>query len=145
MIKRIVSLAVILVLSVVCMTSGASAEGINALPGGGTASPNWNYTNSCTTTFYFSGTTAHCHSSLTGYNGKTTKVEITQVLQKKDSSGNWKVVQWWYEIDSGYIGSATHTVSDLSSGTYRLYTAFRVHAGLAFETITICSAEKTLK
>lgn len=65
-------------------------------------------------------------------------------MLKKSSSGTWCEVASWSETDTGYKGSATNTKSGLSSGTYRLKTAFTVYAGSDYETITKYSSEKTV-
>lgn len=102
------------------------------------------YTASASSSLTISGTKATCISKATGYSGETTKIVISQTLQKKSILGTWSKVSSWSETDSGYIGSATNTKSSLSSGTYRLKTVFTVYAGSDYETITKYSSEKTV-
>lgn len=106
--------------------------------------PAYSYTYDCSSELSISGTTATCKSSVIGYYDKTTKIVITQTLQKKNSSGNWDDVCSWNDTIYSFKGSLTNTKYSLSSGTYRLKTVATVYAGTANETITKYSNEKTV-
>lgn len=103
------------------------------------------YLYNCSSTLTISGTTATCTSKATGYYGETTKIVIDQILQKKDSSGNWSKVDSWSETDTGYKGSATNYAYSLSKGTYRLKSVFTVYAGNDSEEVTKYSYEEEVK
>lgn len=139
MFKRIVSLLIIAVISVVGMTGTAYAA---APPE--EASPNWSYTNKCSHVFTVSGKTATVTSTCIGYSNITTKIFIIQVLEKKNSAGEWKNYAVWSTTIFNYAGSLTNTKSNLESGTYRLRTVFYVYSGSKYETITKYSASKTV-
>ncbi len=126
---------VIFTLSVIGLSSNVFAENVM---------PCWNYTRTYSSTLTISGTTATCTSKANGYAGKTTKIVISQILQKKNSSGKWSKVESWGETDTGYKGSATNNAYNLSKGTYRLKSVFTVYAGSKNETITKYSFEKTV-
>lgn len=108
--------------------------------------PQYSYTSSCSSTLIISGNTATCTSSATGYYNETTKIVITQTLQKQNSSGIWNDVSGatWTTTINNYVGSATNTKSGLSSGTYRLKSAFKVYVGNSYEPIVKYSQSKTI-
>lgn len=133
--KRIVSLITVVVISIFGFVSAVSADEI---------SPCWLYTDTYSSTLTVSGTTATCISKCKGYSGKTTRITITQTLQKKDSSGDWYSVTGWVKTVNNYTGSATNYYYDLSKGTYRLKSVFTVYAGNKYETITKYSSAKTV-
>lgn len=133
--KRVLSIIVVLTLSVLFLNNTVLAVNVT---------PYWNYTRSYSSTLTISGATATCISQATGYAGKTTKIVISQILQKKNSTGNWSKVKSWDETDTGYKGSATNKAYNLSKGTYRLKSVFTVYATSKYETITKYSSEKAV-
>lgn len=136
MYKRMLAFFTILVISVVGFSSVASAAEIT---------PYWLYTNTYSSELSISGTTATCTSKVTGYSGITTKIVITQTLQKKNSSGKWEKVTSWETTVNSFKASVTNYAYNLSKGTYRLKSVFKVYSGSDYETITKYSSEKTVK
>lgn len=102
------------------------------------------YTSSCSSTLTTSGTSATGISKVTGYNGETTKIVITQTLQRKNSYGNWVYVQSYSGTYYYFKATLSKTYLNLSSGTYRLKSVFTVYAGSNSETVTKYSSEKTI-
>lgn len=139
MFRRIISLLIVVVIGVVGMTSTAFAA---APPE--EATPNWQYTNSCSYALTISNKTATCISRVTGYYGITTRIVIMQVLEKQNSKGEWKNYAVWSTTIFGCDGALTSTKSNLESGTYRLRSVFYVYSGSKTETITKYSATKTV-
>lgn len=137
--KRIISFLIIAVVGIVSMTSTAFAAAPPI-----EASPDWQYTSLCSSSLVISGKTATCYSLVTGYRGTTTKIVIMQVLEKKNSAGEWKNYAVWSTTIFDYLGSLTSTKTNLESGTYRLRSVFYVYSGSKKETITKYSAEKTV-
>ena len=133
--KRIVSLITILVIGMIGLFDNVSAEEV---------SPYLLYTDTYSSTLTISGTTATCKSKCTGYAGETTRITITQTLQKKNSSGEWYSVTGWVKTVNKYVGSATNYSYNLSSGKYRLKSVFTVYAGSKYETVTKYSSEKAV-
>lgn len=136
MIKKITAAFLTAVISVLVLCTVVSANGLSLYT---------TYLSNCSSTLTISDTTATCTSKATGYYGETTKIAISQTLQKKNSSGDWEYVDSWSETDQGYKGSATNYAYNLSSGTYRLKSVFTVYAGSDSETVEKCSFEKTVK
>lgn len=100
------------------------------------ASPQYQYFFSCSSHLTFSGNDATCKSTLNGYSGSTTKIVIYQVLQVKNSSGNWDDVCHWDNTYYTYAASMTNYRYNLPSGTYRLKSQFTVYSGNSYETVT---------
>ena len=136
MLKKITAAFLVLIISTLVLCTVVSANGISL---------HTTYLMTCSSTLTISGTTATCDSNATGYYGETTKIAISQTLQKKTSDEKWEYVDSWSETDQGYKGSATNYKYNLSSGTYRLKSVFTVYAGNDSETIEKCSFEKTVK
>lgn len=137
--RKIASLLCAIVISTSFAVGNAASAAV-ILPD----SPAYSYTRECSSDLSISGTTATCESSVTGYYNKTTKIVITQTLQKKNSSGNWDDICSWSGTIYSFQGSLINTKSSLSSGTYRLKTVATVYAGTSNETITKYSKEKTI-
>ena len=93
-------------------------------------SPNlsrWSYTSSTTEglTINSSGS-ATMTSSVTGYRGVTTKIDIYFYLQKYD--GTWKNVKTYKDTINNYYGAKEHTYSPLDKGySYRLRCTYYVY------------------
>lgn len=141
MIRKALSIVVAMTVSVIVLLVGnISAAYIppNA--------PQYNNTFSCNSELTISGTTATCSSEAVGYINKTTKIVITQTLQKLNSSGIWIDVSdaSWTTTINNCIGLATNTKNDLSSGIYRLKSAFKVYAGSSYEPIVLYSQSKNI-
>lgn len=102
-------------------------------------------TNYCSSDLSLSGTTAKCNSTVVGYNGKTTKIVINQILQKKTSSGSWSNYKSANTTVNASKGSLYKTYSGLSKGTYRLSTSATVYAGNKREVVTRYSSTRTVK
>ncbi|MEE1003114.1 MAG: hypothetical protein U0L17_05170 [Acutalibacteraceae bacterium] len=100
------------------------------------------YTSSVSSNISISSKTATCNSVVTGIIGTTTKIVITQRLQKKNGD-SWTNVQSWTKTVSGYTTSFTNKKSSLASGTYRTRTVAKVYKGTAYETITVNSKTAT--
>ena len=135
MAKKIIAAIAMAVVTVVCLSGTVFAQEVSICN---------LYTSSCSSTLTVSGTTAKCISQATGYRNETTKIVITQTLQKKTSTGSWSKVSCWIETDASYKGYATNSKSGLSKGTYRLKTVFKVYAGSNYETLTKYSSNKTI-
>lgn len=108
--------------------------------------PQYYYTYSYGSDLSFSGSTATCTSSATGYKNVTTKIVFDQTLQKQNYLGGWSSVSGAHWVDTVYYykGSATHDKDSLSSGTYRLRNEMDVYSGSDYETIVDYSTEETL-
>ena len=98
----------------------------------------YQYTSSISSSLYISNNTASCESTVIGFSGLATRVEITQTLQKK-SGNSWNFYTSWVKNYYTWYGMLTTTKSGLSSGTYRLKTVAKVYSGNSYETITIYS------
>ncbi len=102
------------------------------------------YTYDATSKLSISNKTASCKSVLTGLS-TATKITATQYLEKKNGS-KWGAVSGGTWSDSTNKNSLTmsNSKSDLSSGTYRLRTVFKVYSGVSYETFEKTSSEVTV-
>lgn len=100
----------------------------------------YSYTNSASSSLYFSGNTANCSSSVYGYSGTTTKIFVNQYLQKKSGSSWSNVWTWQYTFTNWYC-DYDNSKSSLASGTYRVKTVAKVYSGSNYETVTTYSNE----
>lgn len=100
----------------------------------------YSYTNSASSGLYFSGKTAYCSSSVYGYSGTTTKIIVSQYLQKKNGSSWDNVWSWHYTFIKWYC-DYDNSRSSLASGTYRVKTVAKVYSGSSYETVTTYSSE----
>jgi len=125
MFKRIISLFAVLVSVIVFGTINAFAEerGMNYL-----------YTNACFSTLSVSGSTATCNSSLRGYYGLTTKIEVTQTLQVRDGN-QWRQSKTWTATYYSHNCDLENTKTVYSGNTYRVKSEFKVYAGSNYETV----------
>ena len=104
------------------------------------------YTKTVTSTLTLSGSTANCSSTVVGSSGVTTKIVITQSLQKKNSSGSWTNSKTaTSNAINSYKGSFSKSYSGLAKGTYRVKTTATVYAGNKSETVTSYSSTKTVR
>lgn len=103
------------------------------------------YNKSCSSDISISGSTATCHSKVIGISGKTTKICINQVLEKKNSSGSWIYCKSSSKTENGVYSSLTKSYSALAKGTYRVKTTAYVYAGNKSETVTRYSSTQTVR
>lgn len=102
----------------------------------------YSYTSSVSSNISISSKTATCNSIVTGIIGTTTKIVITQRLQKKNGD-SWSKVQSWTKTVNSYSASFTNKKESLASGTYRTRTIAKVYKGSAYETIKVNSSTTT--
>ncbi len=136
--KKLISLiaAVVLCLNV-CFYVGAETQVQTPIDNG--ISPCYLYSREVTSALAFSGKTANCMSYIRGIPGITTKIVVTQVLQKKSGS-EWTKVKKWSKTVSASICNFSNTAS-VSSGTYRVKTVAKVYKGSSYETIKVFSTK----
>lgn len=96
------------------------------------------YTNSFKTLISISGGQATCVGSLTGYQGTTTKVEITLTLQRKlASSSTWSdYYNHPKQTFNTYCGTASFSKAVVSGYQYRTKAVYTAYAGTKYETFT---------
>ncbi|MBQ8193936.1 MAG: hypothetical protein IJZ47_01090 [Oscillospiraceae bacterium] len=98
-----------------------------------------------TSSLVISGTTATCTSTYKDDSGSTTKIVITQTLEKDGFLWTWETIGGTRtKTVNGSTATLTGKVSNLESGTYRVKTVFEVTADGETETITVYSAEKEI-
>lgn len=103
------------------------------------------YSEDFVSTLTISGTTATCKSSGKDSTYQATKIIVNQSLQKKNSSGNWTIVQAWSNTINSHQGTVTNRKSGLASGTYRLKSTFYQYSGnTCTATNTAYSSSKTI-
>ncbi|MBQ7071486.1 MAG: hypothetical protein IJM87_09435 [Ruminococcus sp.] len=135
--KRIISIALVILLSINTSII-AFAEPETDTPIEPDIIEEYQYTSNLGNDLYISNKTASCQSSVYGFSGLATRVEITQTLQKKSGS-SWNFYTSWVKNYYTWYGILTTTKSGLSSGTYRLKTVAKVYSGNNYETITVYS------
>ena len=92
------------------------------------------YTAKVSSDISISSKKATCKSTIVGVSGVTTKIVVTQRLQKK-VDGSWTNVKSWSNTYNQVSAVFTNTKSSLASGTYRTRTIAKVYKGTAYETI----------
>lgn len=102
----------------------------------------YSYTNSISSGLAISNKIAYCSSSVVGYYGTTTKIIVTQTLQKK-AGASWTGTSTWTKTFNSWYANYDNTKSSLIGGTYRLKTVAKVYKGSNYETITVYSYERT--
>lgn len=142
-----------LILSVVLIFSAAmvaGAEGASAPVSPASSSegepgiqPLFEYTNTTGAALRISNGTATCVTTINGYSGVTTKIEIKMTLQKKFLLW-WNTEETWSKTINDFYGSLTKTAS-VDSGTYRVKVEFTVYSGSKSEEITTYSQENEYK
>ena len=100
--------------------------------------PCYSYTSSIKATLNNSNGKALCAGSVTGYNGKTTKIKITMTLQKK-------TLLWWNEVENwsstvNNYKSTLEKIATVGSGKHRVKVEAVVYSGSSSETITVYSS-----
>ncbi len=142
MIKRFLSVIMTFIISMAVFTSVVNADLTTDITN--QLVPQLSYTMNCHCYLDISGTTISCTSRATGYPDITTKINIVQTLQKKNSSGGWDKVASWASSDLSWKGSCNNTRYNCSKGTYRLYSVFTVFSGSDSERIPCYSYEEKL-
>lgn len=137
--KKLLSLALILVISLSASIISVSAETTNDDYG---IMPYYAYTTTLNSDLSISSKTATCKSVIVGSPG-VTKIVVTQKLQKK-VSGEWTNVKTWTKTYTTATASFTNTKSSLSAGTYRTRTVAKIYNGSAYETVSGNSTSKTI-
>jgi len=141
--KRFLSLALCLVLGLGCMALASAATPIEAevapLP------QRFSYINDTVTSIGISGGKAICVGNLTGYQGTTTKVEITLTLQRKlASSSSWtNYYDHPKQTFNDYCGTASFSKDIVSGYEYRTKAVYVAYAGTKSETHTAYSGVMT--
>ena len=102
------------------------------------------YTKTYSSELSVSGNTASCKSVVTGYSGKTTKIFINQVLEKKNSSGKWGYYNSTSKSSNSSSVKLEKTYSNVPKGTYRVKTTATVYAGNKSEVVTRYSPTRTI-
>ena len=131
--KRIVSVITAIVMCFICSVSAfAETRSIGSA--------------TRTSTLTISSATATCYSMYRDASGSTSKVVITQSLQKQGLFWTWSTYAGeWTKTTNGSSASLSNKVYNLESGTYRVKTVFNVTSTNGeTETITLYSAEKTI-
>ena len=126
MLKKITALGLILVLalSVFCIPVNADEDAITYL-----------YTRKCGSNLTITSLNATCTSSLDGYYGTTTKIEVTQTLQVKNGA-QWRKCEAWESTFNNYYCTFTNNRTVYSGNQYRVKSEFKVYSGSSYETIT---------
>lgn len=97
--------------------------------------PRYSYTSSITAGLSFSGNTANCSGSVSpsGYD----KVSVTVTLYRQNGSSWVYITSWSGSASNGATAAAGGSVSNVSSGTYKVVTKGNVGNGLEYPTKTI--------
>ena len=131
--KKIVSVIMAMLMCMVCSVSAfAEARSVGS--------------ETRTSTLTISSATATCYSMYRDASGSTSKVVITQSLQKEGVFWTWSTCAGeWTKTTNGSSASLSNKVYNLESGTYRVKTVFTVtDVNGKTETITVYSAEKNV-
>ena len=121
-----------------CLSLTAFAEPELQTPSDDDISVCYLYTDKISGTLSISNKAATCKSTVRGISGTTTKIVITQTLQKKNGS-SWNKYSSWTKTFNTNTTVYLTSKSSLSSGTYRLKTIAKVYNGSDYEAITIYS------
>lgn len=130
----------------ICCSFGSVSLSAAVIPGGGIASPCYDYTDQLTTTLSISSSKeASCRTTIYGISGTTTKIVVTQYLEKKNGK-SWDEVKKWPDITyENWWCNFTNPYTITESGTYRLRSEAKVYSGTKYENVDITSKEKTVK
>lgn len=132
--KKVIS-TIISVVIMLCLSLTAFAEPELQTPSDTDISVCYLYTDKISGTLSISNKTATCKSTVRGISGSTTKIVITQTLQKKSGS-SWNKDSSWSKTYNSWYAIYTNSKESLSSGTYRVKTVAKVYCGTNYETIT---------
>jgi len=106
-------------------------------------SPCYSYTSSIITGLSISDGDAICTTSVTGFYSTTTKITITQTLQRKSGS-SWVDVWSWTNTKNYWNYDYVNYYYPLTKGaTYRVKSCSKVYSGSSYETIYSYSGERT--
>lgn len=130
MLKRMIAMgmAVVMAFTIFCLTVSANEYSIN-----------YAYTSECSSNLTITSLNAKCVSSLEGYYGSTTKIEVTQTLQVKDGA-QWRKCEAWEATYNNYYCTFTNYRTVYSGNKYRVKSEFKVYSGSSYETITVYSS-----
>ena len=139
--KKIISCLVAILM---CSSFGNVSVSAAVIPDGGVASPCYDYTDQLTTTLSISSSKeASCRTTIYGISGTTTKIVVTQYLEKKNGK-SWDEVTHWTKTFNSWWCNCTNSYTITESGTYRLRTEAKVYCGSKSEDVDITSTEKTV-
>lgn len=128
----------------ICCSFGSITLSAASIPNDNVASPCYVYTDQITTVFGISDGEASCTTTIYGIPGTTTKIVVTQYLEKKN--GNlWDEVTHWTDTFENWWCNFTNPYTITESGTYRLRSEAKVYSGTKYENVDITSKEKTVK
>lgn len=114
------------------------------IPNGGGVSLCYLYTDRLTTTLSISSEKeASCVTTIYGISGTTTKIVVTQHLEKKNGN-SWDEVTSWTDTYNKWWCNCTNTYTVTEKGTYRLYSEATVYCGNKSEIVDITSTEQTV-
>lgn len=130
MMKRLTSvgMALVLIFTLFCFQVSANEDEKEI-------KTRYSYTRSCSSSLSISGLNATCKSSLDGYPGITTKIEVTQTLQVKNGS-TWRKAASWSTTYYSYSCVFNNSRTVYSGNQYRVKSEFKVYSGSSYETIT---------
>jgi len=126
-----------------CCTIGEITPSAAVIPDGGIASPCYDYTDQITTVFGISDGEASCTTTIYGISSTTTKIVVTQYLEKKNGK-SWDEVTSWTDTFNSWWCNFTNSYTITESGTYRLRSEAKVYSGSKYENVDITSKEKTV-
>ncbi|MGN1118712.1 MAG: hypothetical protein ACI4Q4_00040 [Oscillospiraceae bacterium] len=132
--KRYISVVLALVVFFICAVSAFAAASTWDI-GSATKS----------STLNISSTTATCKSEYSDRTGSTTRVEITQTLEKQGFLWIWSTYAGeWTKTTNGSSAALSNKVYNLESGKYRVKTVFSVTVDGETTDYTVYSTEKTV-
>ncbi len=124
-----------------CCLIGGLTLSAAVIPDGGIASPCYSYTDRLTTTLSISNGKASCRTTIYGISGTTTKIVVTQYLEKKNGK-SWDEVTSWTDTFNSWWCNDTNSYTVTESGTYRLRSEATVYSGSKSEDVDITSTEQ---
>lgn len=127
---------------VFCSVGGVTASATVPPDNGSIVSPCYLYTDRAYSNLTIYQGDASCKSTVYGISGTTTKIVVTQTLQKKDGN-SWTKVKSWSKTFNTWYCSYPNSYSLTERGTYRVKTVAKVYKGTAYETVTTYSTEVT--
>lgn len=128
----------------ICCSFGSITLSAASIPNDNAASPCYVYTDQITTVFGISDGEASCTTTIYGIPGTTTKIVVTQYLEKKNGN-SWDEVTHWTDTFENWWCNFTNPYTITESGTYRLRSEAKVYSGTKYENVDITSKEKTVK
>ena len=135
--KKVIS-TIISVVIILCLSLTAFAEPELQTPSDDDISVCYLYTDKISGTLSITNKAATCKSTVRGISGTTTKIVITQTLQKKNGS-SWTKYGSWTKTFNSWYAIYSNSKESLSNGTYRVKTTADVYSGSKYETVTAYS------